>query len=71
MLKMLPRAVVLIAEQRTAGASLLPFGSEHEVIDDQWLPISKRSAGVSCPLRAADSNIQLRLGRNHIVRDIQ
>src|SRR6266436_1270343 len=35
MLEMLARAVDLIAEQRTAGASLLPFGTEHEMIDDE------------------------------------
>jgi hypothetical protein len=35
MLKMPPRTVDLIREQRTAGASRLPFGTEHEVIDDK------------------------------------
>src|SRR5712664_3441681 len=35
MLEMLPRAVDLIREQRAAGASLLPIGTEHEVIDDE------------------------------------
>src|SRR5262245_8091674 len=35
MLEMLPRAVDLIREQRAAGASLLPVGAEHEVIDDE------------------------------------
>ena len=34
-LEMLPRAVDLISEQRTAGASFLPFGPEHKVIDDE------------------------------------
>src|SRR5260221_9492867 len=35
MLEMLARAVDLVREQRTAGASLVPFGTEHEVIDDE------------------------------------
>ena len=35
MLEVLPRAVDLIREQRTAGASLVPFGTEHEVIDNE------------------------------------
>src|SRR6266403_1746097 len=35
MLEMLPRAVDLVREQRTAGASLLPLGTKHEVMDDK------------------------------------